>query len=114
MELPGVMYKLQCISGFTDGNVYPRAIRPGETVIVDGITKTKLLQSDPEGFTPLGMVIPPPTQEVSHGEESTSGLQEGASADSGEAGNKSGKSRGNTSKQKPVSFTGSEEEKPAA
>lgn len=59
------IYTLKCLSGFRDGNVFPRFINPGEVLEeVDERLYHRFIQSDPEGFEVLEVqtIIPPPTK----------------------------------------------------
>ena len=58
------IYTLKCISGFRDGNAFPRFIGPGEVLTVDEALFRRLTQSDPSGFEVLNVEkrVPPPTK----------------------------------------------------
>jgi len=43
-------YRIECVRGFRDGNVYPRFVRPREVIVVDEATFHKMKQSDPLAF----------------------------------------------------------------
>lgn len=53
-------YQLLVLRRFNDGNAYPRTLEKGWTVVVDERQKSIMLQSDPEGFEVLGLVVPKP------------------------------------------------------
>jgi len=57
-------YRVKCLTGFLDGNVIPRRLKPGEILEVDERTYKKLVGSDPDGFEVLEAVrkVPPPTK----------------------------------------------------
>ena len=54
-------YKLLALRRFNDGNAYPNEVKKGETVVVDEVTKSQMLQSDPDGFQIVGKVVPKST-----------------------------------------------------
>ena len=55
-------YKMKCLKGFRDGNVFPRRIAAGETVIVDENTKARAMQSDPETWEVVEKYIKDPRE----------------------------------------------------
>jgi len=51
------VYKLKCIGGFRDGNVFPRFIGPGE--VLEGVDErlyNRFMRSAPGGFEVLDVV----------------------------------------------------------
>jgi len=59
------IYTLKCISGFRDGNVFPRFINPSEIIKdVDERLYHRFTKSDPDGFEVLEIqtIVPPPTK----------------------------------------------------
>lgn len=56
-------YKVKAISGFHDGNVFPRRIHVGETVEVDEQTYLKMLQSDPDSIKLIEQLVPNPKKQ---------------------------------------------------
>jgi len=58
-----MLYRIKCVSGFLDGNVFPRFIKPGEVVEVDEATFAKMKQSAPDGFEweSAEKIVPPST-----------------------------------------------------
>lgn len=42
-----IVYRVKAILGFKDGNIFPRALSPGEVVDVDENTYKRMKRSDP-------------------------------------------------------------------
>jgi len=59
-----LQYRIKAISGFVDGNIFPRRIRVGEVLIVDEPTYNKMRFSDPESIELIEKVVPNPTKKA--------------------------------------------------